>query len=109
MTQCDIAIQFIERFCAADVDGVEELLSPTLEFSGPFHQFDNRQDYIDSLRQDPPQPARYELLSVTDNETEVAIFYNYLKEQMPLLFAQLFHFNPRRQIGRIVLVFDGRI
>ena len=105
MNKKDAAIEFIRCFCAADLQGMEDLLAPELKFTGPLFTFDSRQAYLESLQNDPPEQASYRLLSVTDNDDEVAIFYEYDKALDSMTLAQLFRFQGE-QISEILLLFD---
>ena len=84
------------------------LLSSELCFRGPLYQFNNADEYIEVLRQDPPEKSKYQIKSVTDNDSQVAIFYDYLKNGEVLSIAQLFEFDEQQKIKRIELIFDKR-
>lgn len=105
MTNREIAIQFLERFCAGRIDELTELLVQNLKFRGPLYQFDHRADYLACLRDDAPEQAGLKILSVTENEDSVCIFYEYRKSADNILIAQLFQFH-QQQITEIHLVFD---
>jgi hypothetical protein len=98
---------FIGRFCSGDIDGVASLLAEDLQLTGPLHQFDSRAAYVESLRKDPPEECGYRVLSLTENEDSIAVFYDYEKSAMTLTIAQLFRFRGQ-QIKDILIVFDGR-
>jgi hypothetical protein len=102
----EIAVQFIERFCAADIEGVEQLLAVDLRFSGPLFHSGNRHDYIESLRADPPERCRYHLISVTENATQAVVIYDYIKADSNITIAQLFQFDAQLKISEILLLFD---
>lgn len=103
----ETAILFIGRFCAGDVTGLEPLLCEELQFRGPLHEFDSREAYLSVLCADPPERCDFQLLSVTQAEECVAVFYEYQKPDGSLTIAQLFRFRDAR-ISEITLVFDGR-
>jgi hypothetical protein len=107
MNKRDLAMAFIRRFCSGDIDGVASLLAEDLQFSGPFQHFDSRAAYVDTLRNDPPEACGYRVLSLTENEDSVAVFYDYVKSKTTLTIAQLFRFKGQ-EISNILLVFDGR-
>jgi hypothetical protein len=107
MNRRDLAMAFIHRFCSGDIDGVASLLAEDLQFTGPFHQFDSRAAYLESLSRDPPEKCNHRVLSLTENEDGVAVFYDYVKSETALTIAQLFRFRGQK-ISEILIVFDGR-
>lgn len=106
MTNAELAIAYIERFCAGDIDGLAPLLAADLQFTGPLHRYRTRAEYLDGLRHDPPQPCRFEVLSLTEGADAVAIFYEYHKPAGLLRIAQLFRIE-NQTIKDILLVFDS--
>jgi hypothetical protein len=98
-------MQYLRFFCAGDIEGIEKLLSPDLSFNGPLHQFSSSESYIRSLYQDPPGHSSFTVLSVSEGENTVVVFYEYKKPDNTLLIAQ--HFKLRQdKICEIVLIFD---
>jgi len=107
MTNRDIALEFLRCFCAGNVAGLAPLLASNLRLRGPLYRFDSRDSYLDSLKNDPPERCTYQVLSVTESEDSVSIYYDYEKRDRTLTIAQLFRFENQR-ISNILLVFDGR-
>jgi hypothetical protein len=107
MSNRDIALEYVRRFCAADIDGLARLLAPELSFKGTFHAYRSAADYIDSLRSDPPVKCGYKVLSLTEGEGSVAVFYEYRKPDRTMTIAQLFRIADDR-INDVLLIFDGR-
>lgn len=107
MNNREMAMEFLSCFCAGDVEGLVPLLAKDLRFVGPFHQFDSRDAYLDSLRNDPPEKCGYWVLSVTESEDSLSIYWVYEKSDGDLTIAQLFKFRDQK-ISEILLVFDGR-
>ena len=101
-----LALAFVERFCSGDVDGLEALLHPELEFTGPLFRFDSRRDYLDCLRADPPQPGGCRVLAVSADPEAAAVFYEYQRTNGALAVAQWFRIDGGR-IRETRLVFDG--
>jgi hypothetical protein len=71
----DLAITYLEAFCAGDLSRLDSLLSENLTFRGPFHTFSSASEYMDSLRCDPPDKCGFEICSITEDENTVAVFY----------------------------------
>ncbi len=107
MTNREQALEFVQRFAAGDIEGLEPLLAEDLHLAGPYLQVESRAAYVDALRREPPEPSSVRVLSVTDNGDTVVIFYEYEKRDNALTVAQLFRFTDQR-ISEIRLVFDGR-
>ena len=107
MSNRERALEFVKRFAAGDVAGLEPLLSEDLRLAGPFLQVDSRTAYLEVLRHDPPEPCGVRFLSVTESGDAVAVFYEYEKRDGTLTIAQLFRFYDQR-IAETRLVFDGQ-
>ena len=106
MNRKDTALEFVDRFCAGDVEALEPLLAEELQLSGPFHRFHSRSEYLQSLRDDPPRKCGYRILSIVEGGDDVCVFYDYEKDEGRMTVAQLCRFNGD-QIGEILLVFDS--
>ena len=104
----DLALEFLARFCAGDIEGLAPLLAEDLRFLGPLLEADSRSEYIDSLRSDPPEKCAYVVLSLTEGVDSVSIFYDYEKVGRSVRIAQLFRFSNGR-ISELMLVFDTRL
>ena len=107
MNNRDIALEFLSRFCAGDVDGLSPLLAEDLQLNGPLFHFDSREDYLDSLKDGPPEKCGYRIISVTENQESVSIYYDYEKRAATITIAQLFRFRDHK-ITELLLVFDAR-
>ena len=75
----DTAMRFLECFCSGDIEGLAPLLAEDLRLRGPLFQFDSRESYLTSLRQNPPERCEHRLLSVTEDAEAglVSMFYEY--------------------------------
>ena len=102
-----ITLDYLRYFCLSDIEGLKTLLTSDLNFSGTFHNYHSAEEYLKSLRNDPPEKCRYKVLSVTENEDSVAVFYEYQKPERTITIAQLFKIRDQK-IHEILLVFDGR-
>ncbi len=101
------ALSFIKRFCGGDVERLAPLLSSDLKLVGPLFQFESRDAYLAALRADPPEEGDVRLLSVSEADDQVSIFYEYRRSGGAVTVAQLFKFK-HEKISEILLVFDGR-
>ena len=107
MTNRDVALRFLERFSAGDIDGLGSLLAPDLRFEGPIHRCSSAHEYLSRLRADPPTRGGIDIISITDNDDSVAVFYHYRKPDAIMIVGQLFGFESGH-IARMLVVFDGR-
>jgi len=108
MENRDIALDYIQCFCSADMQGLEKLLASDLKFVGPFHTYSSSAQYLADLRNDPPEHSSYNILSITESPESVAVFYEYIKPTQTMLIAQLFKFE-NQKIKEIMLVFDSNV
>ncbi len=102
-----LALAFINCFCAGDIDGLASMLHPDFQFIGPLFTADSAEDYLTTLRADPPERSLCDIHSVTENDSSVAVFYRYEKLSGDLEIAQLFQFT-ERLISGIRLIFDSQ-
>lgn len=105
MTKRDLALAFIERFCAGDVEQLAPLLAQDLRFRGPLLRCGSARDYLKSLHADPPERTGYRVLDVTEEASSVSVLWIYDKPGESLTMAQLFGIREGK-IGEIVLVFE---
>jgi len=84
----ELSVRFAEAFCASDLDALATLLAPSFHLQGPLAQFENSRDYLNSLLEDPPEPAPCRIIRVTGSGDEAAILYEYGRSPSPLLVAQ---------------------
>jgi hypothetical protein len=106
-TRREIALDCLHCFGDADIEGLGKWLADDLRFRGPFLSVDRAFDYLETLRQGGLKPAPVRVLSVTEGDDEVALFYEYGRGVEPLKVAQLFRFRAQK-VDQILLVFDGR-
>ena len=100
-------MEYLRCFCAGDIDGLEPLLATDLRFTGTFHAYGSASEYLNALRRDPPEQCGYRVMSVTEDQRSVAVFYEYMKSDRVKQMAQLFRFKDEK-IHEVMLVFDGR-
>jgi hypothetical protein len=107
MTNQEIVRAYLRCFSRGDLDGLEVLLAPELAVKGPLLECHTAEQYLNALRKDPPQAADCTILSITEDDESVAVFYEYGKGGQPMTIAQLFWLRDER-IRRMVIVFDAR-
>ena len=67
----------------------------------------SRSEYLESLRNDPPDKCNCNILSITENADDESLYYEYGKEGGCLTIAKLFRFK-KNNIAEILLVFDSK-
>lgn len=107
MSNREMALEFVRRFCAGDINGLKPLLADDLQFSGPFHRFATRDAYLETLMREPLDDCGYRVLSVTEGDDSVSIYYDYEKPDRTVTIAQLCTIKDH-EICKILIVFDGR-
>ena len=107
MNNRETALEYLRCFCAGDIDGLAPLLAADLSFTGTLHEFHTASEYLASLRADPPVNSLYKVLSITESDESVAVFYQYQIEDREIRLAQLFRIRESK-IHDVLLVFHGR-
>jgi len=102
-----LAEQYIQAFCAGDLEALRDILADDLSFRGPLFEFSSAAAYLESLEEHPLARSDYRILSVLEDGQSAAVFWEYQKSDTSLLLAQLFKSDGER-ISEIVLVFDPR-
>ena len=106
MKSLALAHHYMEVFYSGDD---AELLSPILAedlwFEGPLFQFRSAEDYLASLKDDPRDGFRYEVLHASEDGASACLVYRFMKPGIDTIMAQLFETDGEK-ITRILLVFD---
>ena len=106
MNHLEIVRKYMDiLFNNGNPDELEALLTPDLQFKGPFFQFESAIDYINSLKADPPLGFRYQTVKSYIDENSVCLIYEFTKSTIKTPMMQMFEFEKER-ISKILLVFD---
>lgn len=92
-------------FSGKNVEKLSNILAEDLTFEGPFHKFESADDYINSLRLDPPIGCEYRLIKSFEDESNACLVYQFFKPSICVLMAQVFE-TSNGKITRILLIFD---
>ena len=105
----ELALAYVKRFCAADLDGLAHLLARDLEFVGPYLRCRTVADYLSHLRSDPPELAEFEIVAMQLLAADaIGIEWHYRKPGDSVLLRQ--HFTVRNgRITKIRLEFGSGI
>ena len=106
MTPLELAEKYMDCvFKTGNLEELRNILSDDLQFRGPFFHFDSADDYVNSLRNDPPENFEYEILkSYTDNSS-ACLVYQFSKPGVSTPMTQTFEAIDGK-ISSILLIFD---
>ncbi|KPK55898.1 MAG: hypothetical protein AMS22_02900 [Thiotrichales bacterium SG8_50] len=108
MSPLELAHRYIKSFVGElPLESMAPVLADDLRFVGPWFEFDSAQAYLESLRADPPQAARYEILNAFEDGNSACLIYRFSKPGVQALVAQTFEVRDGK-IGRIRLIFDTK-
>ena len=106
MRPLELACKYMEIFYSGgDIDELTDLLAEDMIFQGPLYSFDTAQNYIASLRTDPPKDMDYRIIKSYEFDTSACLIYRFSKPGISIPMAQLFEVSDDK-ITRILLVFD---
>lgn len=90
MSPGDTALKYVRCFAAGDLEGLGSVLADPLRFTGPYLRVESKAAYLDALRVDPPEECDVVILSVTEEEGDVVVFYELRKPGGTVTVAQWF-------------------
>lgn len=93
-------------FKTGDLEELRSILSDDLKFRGPFLNFDTADDYVNSLRNDPPEDFEYEIIKSYTDYLSVCLVYQFSKPGVSTKMTQTFE-SLGGKINRILLIFDS--
>lgn len=106
MKPLDTALKYMDiLYSGKDIEMLRNILSEELIFKGPFFEFDTAEDYINSLKSDPPIGFKYELLYTFEESSVVCLIYQFSKPGIQTPMTQLFEFREDK-ICKTLLIFD---
>ncbi len=106
MKPMELALKYMEIFFSGgDIDELTHLFANDFTFRGPFYEFDSAEDYIRSLKSDPPNGFAYEMINSFENDSSACLVYQFRKPGVSVPMAQLFEIK-NDKISKILLVFD---
>lgn len=107
MTPLELAHHYMEVFFSGnDLDRLETILHEECNFRGPFYHFTSAQQYIASLKADPPFGCSYTIIRAFEKDNVVNLIYNFSKPGISTTMSQQFEVRDNK-IASMVLVFDS--
>ena len=73
MTNRDIVLEYLTCFYEGDISGVTAVLVLDFQLTGPLYTFQFRDEYIQSLWEDPPKPSLYKILEIAESEAGISV------------------------------------
>jgi len=107
MSPAELASAYIQAFCDADIEALEDILAENLHFLGPVYSFYSRDAFLAALTENPPEKSDHRVITVTEGAASAAVFWEYQKPDVSLIMAQYFETAGDR-IREILLVFDSK-
>lgn len=101
----DLALAFLDAFCAGDLDRLHSLFAEDVRVHGPFLAADSRAAYLAALAHDPPGDGVAEVLHASQDGESVALFYRYTTPRSSGLIGQWTQCQDGR-ITALTFVFD---
>ncbi|GJM27704.1 MAG: hypothetical protein DHS20C17_03390 [Cyclobacteriaceae bacterium] len=109
MTPLELAEKYMDCvFNTGDLETLRKILSDDLKFSGPFFKFNSAEDYVNSLRNDPPDGFEYEIKKRYADNSSTCLCYQFSKPGVSTSMAQIFE-TSNGKISSILLIFDSAV
>ena len=109
MTPLELALTYMDCvFTSGNLGQLRIILADHLKFRGPLLEFDNADNYVKSLRNDPPDGFDYELIKTYEDNTSACLVYRFSKPGVDAVMSQLFEVE-NEKIVSILLVFDASL
>lgn len=106
MTPLELAEKYMNCvFKTGDLAELRNILSDDLQFSGSFFNFDSADQYVNSLRNDPPESFEYDIIKSYADNSSACLVYQFSKPGVSTCMAQTFE-TIDGKINRIQLIFD---
>ena len=93
-------------FFTANFDQLRSILADDLRFTGPYYSFNNADDYLNSLKADPPRDFKYQIIKTFEDKSSACLVYDFSKPGVSTTMMQLFE-TKTDKITRILLIFDS--
>ncbi|CAM2064960.1 Nuclear transport factor 2 family protein [Sulfidibacter corallicola] len=86
-----LARQFLEiLFSGRDLDRLYSLLAPSFQFEGPFLLADGAEAYVETLKADPPEDWRCQILESFVSQGSACLVYRFSKPGVSTVMMQTF-------------------
>ncbi|MFQ5470979.1 MAG: hypothetical protein ACE5EH_11855 [Gammaproteobacteria bacterium] len=107
MSPLELANKYLEIFYSGtNLEDLKLILSPNFRFRGPLFKFDLSEDYINTLKQNPPDGLSYKIMHAYEEHSSACIVYEFIKDETSTPMAQVFEVSEGK-ITNILLLFDS--
>lgn len=108
MKPLDLAHRYMDIFYSGtDIQELKKILAEDLIFEGSFYKFKSAEDYTNSLKKDPPEGMKYEIIKSFEDENSACLIYLFSKEGISVPMAQVFEVKEGK-ISKITIIFDTK-
>ncbi len=108
MNPLELAQQYMDIiFLGGEIENLRPLFTPEFTFNGPFYTFESAEEYIVSLKADPPEGFQYQIIRSYQDESSACLVYQFSKPGIRTMMAQLFEVH-QDKISKISLIFDTK-
>ena len=110
MTPLQLAFKYMNVLYSEnpDPESLRSLFATDLQFKGPLFSFNSAEDYINSLKKEPPRDFNYKLIQSYEKENSACLVYLFKKQLIETQMAQVFEVN-KEKIKKIYLIFDSAL
>lgn len=109
MKKLELAKRYLDIvFKTGVMEDLRSLLAEDLNFDGPFYKYKSANNYIDSLKKDPPKGFKYEIIKAYEDDSSVCLIYNFSKPGIKTVMSHSFEFE-KGKIKKVLLVFDSTV
>ena len=106
MSPLELAIKYMEIFFSGkDIERLNDIFHEDFRFNGPLYKFNSADDYINSVKNDPPSEFSYKIIKSFHNTTSACLIYEFRKPGLSTIMTQLFEIR-KNKIYQIQLIFD---
>ncbi len=108
MKPLELASKYLEIFFSGkNLDDLKNLFADNLTFNGPFYKFSSADDYINSLKKDPPKGMKHEIIKSFEDKNSACVIYKFKKGNVSTPMAQLFE-TENGKLSKMVLIFNSK-
>ena len=93
-------------FVQKDMDALLGLLTPDCTFEGPLYSFDSAIEYVNAMKNDPPEAFEYEEIDTFERGSHACVVFRFSKPGVDIPMVQIFDTREGR-ISSILLIFDS--
>ena len=91
MKPLQLALKYMEVFFGEqDMEGLRPLFAKDLKFRGPFYSANTAEEYIGTLKSDPPRGLDYRILGLKEKKSSARLLYLFSRPGIRIPMDQTF-------------------